>query len=381
MRKKLRILLFVMLLSLTVPAFSALASDAAEDDTATTADTEAAVETETEAATVKAGWVKKNGYYYWRKSDGTFIKSGGFKTLDGKVYYLDSKGRRQTGLLTIKKKTYYLNPSLTYGLKKVNGKRYYFNKSTGVAVTKKFVTVKGKTYYFDADGCMVKKQWVKYKGHYYYLAKNGVRAESNSWLELSTGKYYINKKGYRVTGLQTIGKKQYYFLSDGTLVTSKTAYQINGTWYTINSKGVAKVASSSNTKVQCSIKTQEFIAAHTTSDMTNAEKFRKCFNYIMAYTTFAYNQQMSDTEAASKTWPYSRALSMLNTGLTGNCYGIASLVASCAKELGYEPYVVAIKAGHAFVIIDGKYYDNMGARFGTSLPALYPYTVRSQIKF
>lgn len=372
MKKKIHILLFLLLfsLSLTIPVFSA----------------QAATETETESTSttkVTAGWVlKSDGYYYWQRANGTYVTSKGFKTLGGKVYYLGSKGRRKTGLLKIKGKIYYLNPSLTYGLKTVNGKKYYFDKTTGAAVTSQFVTIKNKTYYFDSNGCMVKGKWVKYNGHYYYLKKNGVRTTAGSWLTLSSGTYYISKKGYRVTGLKTISKKKYYFLSNGTLVTDKTAYKINGTWYTINAKGVAKKANTSSTKVQCSIKTQSFIEAHTSSSMTNAEKFRACFKYIIAYTRFTGYDPLTSTEVSSGTWPYSRALSMLNSSLTGNCYGIASLVASCAKELGYEPYVVAITAGHAFVIIDGKYYDNMGGSlFGASKPAIYPYTVKSEIKF
>ncbi|MCC8047265.1 MAG: hypothetical protein LIP12_17555 [Clostridiales bacterium] len=370
MKKKARIMLFLCLLTLSLCA-PALVSRAATSSSADSSTTK-----------VTAGWVlKDDGYYYWRKSNGTYVTSKGFKTLGGKVYYLGAKGRRKTGLLTIKGKKYYLNPSLTYGLKTVDGKKYYFDPKTGAAVTSKLVTVKNKTYYFDSDGYMVKNKWIKYKGYYYYFQKNGVSAEASSWLTLSTGTYYISKNGYRVTGLKTIKKKQYYFLSDGTLVTDKTAYKINGTWYTISAKGVAKKADTSSTKVQCSIKTQEFIEAHTTSDMTNAEKFRKCFNYIIAYTRYVAKSPLSSTQAATTTWPYTFALEMLNTNLTGGCYGMASLIASCAKELGYEPYVIAITAGHGFVMIDGKYYDNMGARFGTSQPAIYPYTVRSKVKF
>ncbi|MCD8336642.1 MAG: hypothetical protein LUD18_05075 [Lachnospiraceae bacterium] len=347
---------------------------------ASASDEPAAVSESSTTTKKKAGWVKIDGYYYWQKADGTIVTSTGFKKLGGKKYYLES-GRRKTGLLTVKKKLYYLKPSLVYGLKTVKGNTYYFDETTGAAVTNAWVTVNKKKYYFGSDGCMLKEQWIEYEGHYYYLKKSGVVYPAGKWLTLSTGKYYISKKGYRVTGLKTIKGKKYYFLSDGTLVTDKTAYEIKGTYYTISSKGVATVADTSNVKVLCSIKTQAFIAKHTTSDQTNAEKFRKCFNYIIAYTRFTGYDPLTNAEAATSTWPYSRAVEMLNTNLTGNCYGMASLIASCAKELGYTPYVVAITAQHGFVIIDGKYYDNMGARFGTDQPAIYPYTVRCQIEF
>jgi len=373
------VLLLLLFFALTMCRFSAgsltaLASTEAEVD-------DAAAVSEDSTTKTKAGWVKIDGYYYWQRANGTIVTSKGFKKLGGKTYYLASGGRRKTGLLTIKGKIYYLKPSLVYGLTTVKGNTYYFDETTGAAVTSDWVTIKKKTYYFDANGCMVKGQWIEYEGHYYYIKKNGVLHSAGKWMTLSTGTYYISKKGYRVTGLKTISGKKYYFLSDGTLVTDKTAYAINGTYYTISSDGVATVADTSNVKVQCSIKTQEFIAKHTSSGQTNAEKFRKCFNYIIAYTRFTGYDPLTSSEAATDTWPYSRALEMLNTNLTGNCYGMASLIASCAKELGYQPYVVAITAQHGFVIIDGKYYDNMGARFGTDQPAIYPYTVRCQIEF
>ncbi|MCD7832782.1 MAG: hypothetical protein LUH00_02160 [Lachnospiraceae bacterium] len=369
-----QVLLSLLLLSVMIWTWSAgLLTVSANDEAAAVSESSSTTKT-------KAGWVKIDGYYYWQKANGTIVTSTGFKKLGGKKYYLES-GRRKTGLLTVKKKIYYLKPSLVYGLTTVKGNTYYFDETTGAAVTNDWVTIKKKKYYFGSDGCMVKGQWIEYEGQYYYIKKNGVLHSAGKWMTLSTGTYYISKKGYRVTGLKTISGKKYYFLSDGTLVTDKIACEINGTYYTISSEGVATVADTSNIKVECSIKTQEFIAKHTSSDQTNAEKFRKCFNYIIAYTKYVANSPLSNAQAATTTWPYTFALEMLNTNLKGGCYGMASLIASCAKELGYQPYVIAITAQHGFVMIDGKYYDNMGARFGTDEPAIYPYTVRSQIEF
>ncbi len=252
-----------------------------------------------------------------------------------------------------------------------------------------WVTDGKKTYYYD-NGVMLKKQWVEVDGHDYWLNKNGVRYSKKGWLTLGKNKYYICKKGYRITGPKKIDGKKYYFDEEtGRLVTGKRAYQINGKWYTISTKGVVRKANRSNIKVDCSIKTQEFIEYHTKSNpnMSNAEKFRTCFNYIIGYTKYVANSPLSDEQAATKTWPYEFAVEALDSGggkggVQGGCYHMASLIASCAKELGYEPYVIAITAQHGFVEIDGKYYDNMGGGlFGADRPAIYPYTVRSKVKF
>ena len=49
-------------------------------------------------------------------------------------YYFDSKGVRQTGLITIDGKSYYLNESgvRQHGYLRINGQVYYADKSTGV---------------------------------------------------------------------------------------------------------------------------------------------------------------------------------------------------------------------------------------------------------
>ena len=50
------------------------------------------------------------------------------------------------------------------------------------------------------------------------------------------------------------------------------------------------------------------------------------------------------------------------------------------KELGYQPYVITLAEGHSFVMINGRYYDNMyGALFdAASRPS---YVAQYKIKF
>ena len=114
--------------------------------------------------------------------------------------------------------------------------------------------------------------------------------------------------------------------------------------------------------------------------MTNYQKLRACFNYIIAYNRFVGNMDPSPAEFRSRRWVYKYALQMFQNGLTGNCYGIASSVAAVAKELGYQPYVITLAEGHSFVMINGRYYDNMyGALFNAaSRPA---YVAQYKIKF
>lgn len=314
------------------------------------------------------GWVKnKKGAYQWRYADGTYLKKAGWVTLDGKRYYLNADGTRKKGLVTIKKKLYYLHPCVTYGVVTVKGKTYYFDEKTGAA-RKGWQVINGKKCYMKKDGSMAKNQWVKDK-YYYYLDKDGALVTGPKWLKVNGSKYYIGKTGRRLTGIRTIKGKKYYFDKNGKLVTNKTAIKIGGKYYRVSAKGVLKVTDDIKTK--CSIATQQFIQQHTSSQMTNSQKFRTCFNYIIGYTHFQPWKNPSSEDFKNGTWPYKMAIDMLENNVSGSCYGIASLIASCAKELGYEPYVIAAAEDHAFVMINGLYYDNMGPLFGASSHSAY----------
>ena len=233
-------------------------------------------------------------------------------------------------------------------------KKTYYRKSNG-QLAKGWTTISGKTYYFG-----------KSKGQLY-----------TGWATIGGNKYYLGTDGAMRTGWQTIGENKYYFNSKGVLIKNKTSYKIKGKEYEINSEGVAIQVSA--LKAECLRKAKKFIEKHTTANMSNAQKFRTCFNYLMGYTDFKPWIYPTDAEFKTQLWPYQSAVYMFNNNLSGSCYGVASAVAACAKVLGYEPYVIATTGDHGFVMIDGIYYDNMGPLFGASTH--FVYSVRSRVKF
>lgn len=141
---------------------------------------------------VKEYWYTKNGYKYYRKSNGK--NAIGWNVIDNKTYYFNNKGIMQTGLKTISGKVYYFGQDgvRRTGWQTVDGKKYYFQK-TG---NKKGQAVKGrvkidnyyyyfnseyrmiknsliKDYYYGTDGKQVKNKEVKYKDNNYYVGSNG----------------------------------------------------------------------------------------------------------------------------------------------------------------------------------------------------------------
>lgn len=107
-------------------------------------------------------------------------------------------------------------------------------------------TIKGKDYYFKADGYMASDEFIKSANYsvdkkLYYVAKDGSwNGKSYKWMKDSTGWwiqenggkwyaqtewelidnkwYYFDSKGYMATGTKTIDGKIYSFASDGHMV-------------------------------------------------------------------------------------------------------------------------------------------------------------------
>lgn len=165
--------------------------------------------------------------------------TAGFKTVDGKTYYINKDGSKQKGWLTLKKKKYYFDTKTGVQLKgwQKNSKgKYirYFTKGTGAMATGFLTDSKGNTRYFNKRTGLLTRGWLKIgKSKYYFTSGSGIMAKgwmTNSkkqrrYFDESTGimktglyktkngeAYYFDKStGYMYTGLKKIGKNYYYF--------------------------------------------------------------------------------------------------------------------------------------------------------------------------
>lgn len=170
---------------------------------------------------------------------GKILKSR-FISLKGYTYYFNSEGFAHTGWLKLGKNHYFFNANGAM-VKKAWINQYYFESNGKMAVNKwvnkttyvgsdgraipgykkkaraKFVKSSKGTKYRNYDGHYALKTWQCINGRWYYFYSTGYMAKSRR-----IGSFYVDSRGRMVTNKTVrIGKKRYYYGSDGQLL--KTA--------------------------------------------------------------------------------------------------------------------------------------------------------------
>ena len=102
----------------------------------------------------KLGWVSENGKWYYYDLMG--IKQTGWKYINGEWYYLNENGAMQTGWKYINGEWYYLNENgaMQTGWKYINGEWYYLNESGTMQIGWKYIN--GEWYYMYNSGKMAR---------------------------------------------------------------------------------------------------------------------------------------------------------------------------------------------------------------------------------
>ena len=115
-----------------------------------------------------------------------------------------------------------------------NGKTYYYDEN-GKALKSKFLTYKGDKYYFNRYGRMV-RGLNKIQNNYYYFRTNG-KALVNTWKKIKGKKYYFGSDGKAYKGAHKVKNSRYYynFSSNGYL--AEGVRKINGVTYRFGSNG------------------------------------------------------------------------------------------------------------------------------------------------
>lgn len=322
--------------------------------TKTTAEQENTIQTPEETAPVQTGLVKVNGRTMYIQKNGTPLKND--KVLVNGYMYVFGK----TGLLTQKYK--YYKPQW---IKKSDG-YYYWRQENGKILKKRgWHIVNNKKYFLLSDGKRA-KGWTKVGGKYLYFQTNGLQRKQRGLFKAGGSVYCLKADFSRATGMYWVNGKRYYFhTKTGKLIKDQKILVVDNKYYSADKDGV--ITRLNPLEAQAALEAQKIINKCTNSSMSREQKLRACFNYTLwniKYKTDPFDKAKFEV----KDWQYQRVIQACKSGFVGNCYAFACIFAACAKELGYEPYVIVAAVDHGFVQINGLYYDNMGPLFGVSSP-------------
>lgn len=192
-------------------------------------------------------------------------------------------------------------------------------KAKGKTITAKnvFVTKGKKSYYFSQSGKMV-KGWTKIKSDYYYFDR-------------STG---VQKKGTKRSKAKVDGIK---IAKSGKAV--KSSYNVK--------------------KIQTMMKARKIMLANTKTTDSKATKRYKMFRWVMKGNYRQFRTLKSTGHR--KGWELTFANDMFDRNRWGCCVSNACAFAFLAKECGYTNVTICDDTGHAFVVIDGRYFDTLFA--------------------
>ncbi len=190
----------------------------------------------TKAKRVEGEWEQKGKKFRFRLTDGTYKKDGWFKVKD-KIYYVNAKGNRVKGWVKYRDHLYFLNQrgALKFGWLEKKGRRYYLREN-GCAARGRY-TIGEDTYFFDYFTYAARSGWVASLGKVYFFSPKTYRMKKNAWVKDGEKYYYVDENGCRCgKGWRKIKEKLYYLDSDGSRMTG--VQFIDGKGYYFTKKGV-----------------------------------------------------------------------------------------------------------------------------------------------
>lgn len=181
-------------------------------------------------------WIQDGDDWYFLSEDGA-VKKSEWIQVAGKTYYLKADGKMTKGWIKVKEYWYFFNDdgsmatstwkwsndswyyikdvgAAATGWLKLNDTWYCFKDPSGAMQTGWFIH-DGKWYCSNHDGSM-KTGWIWSEDGYSYLDDVTGQMKKNEWVTVNGKSYYFNINGIMVTGSRYIDGKKYIFNSDGS---------------------------------------------------------------------------------------------------------------------------------------------------------------------
>ena len=247
--------------------------------------------------------------------------------------------------------------------------KYYKDGVVWTGEAPVYVTFEAKLYKVETTGDAALHTG-KYSGKYY---KKGVLAKG--WLTLGERKYYC-KAGVPFKGKKKISKKWYLFKGTGVMATADTkyrkvmyylnknnnveAYKKGKVYYKPNGKKMSAAVRDDYTTLRTA---RKIVKKITTSDMTQKQKLKVCFDYIIK---MPYKRYRMPFPAGNKSWVSLYANDhLIRKG--GDCHADAAAFGYLARACGYKTVYICLDAKlanpthHAWTKVGSRYYDPLFA--------------------
>lgn len=285
----------------------------------------------------KTGLIESEGSYYYLEKG--VMQTRAWRKVEGKKRYFKANGKAAASqVMKIRKKYYYFNDDAVLGKAKkpytVQTKKgwYYVNKN-GTTAKKGWQKIGKKKYYALTNGMLLTGVSKAGGAYYYFSSRGGLKKAKKDRIETISGTdYLVLKSGKMGKGWCSIGKKYYYCKKNGKILKNTTKDGIK-----IGADGVAEKAPEP-AKSALDQKAASIVSSITRSGMTQGEKIHACWNFMTSHANFYYSTAYYPG-AYSQSEFRRLALLMLN-GRAGNCYCFASAFAALTKACGCTSYVV-----------------------------------------
>ena len=146
------------------------------------------------------------------------------------------------------------------------------------------------------------------------------------WYSKSGAKYYA-VKGKRIKGWRKIGgTRYYYFESNYKLATNKIVGSKSSGYYYVDKNGVRVTTKEIRQAVS-------FVTKYSSPKLSSQKRLKKCFQALLKYPY----QRMTDGEPSAR--KIASCANYMFSSKKGNCYRYASAMAYIGRVLGYDTRV------------------------------------------
>ena len=184
------------------------------------------------------GWQKRNGVWYYYKSNGQKLTNGWAKDSHGWCW-MDSNGRiTKNKWIKYKGQWYFLksNGYMAANAWAKDSKGWCWMNGDGLITRSKWIKSGGAWYYLKSNGYMAANAWAKDSAGWCWLGGNG-KIVSNKWVKWNGDWYFLKPNGYMAANYWQKDSKGWCYLKGSGKMAYNEGIKSKNVWYFMDSYG------------------------------------------------------------------------------------------------------------------------------------------------